>query len=206
MNRLTARLYDRIFRPSEEAGLADARRTVLAGAEGAVLEIGAGTGLNLKAYPRTGIDRLVVLEPDPNMARHLREKLGDAPRTPEVVQAPAEHMPFADDTFDVVTGTLVLCEPDDPAAVLAEVARVLKPGGRYLFYEHVRSDDPGLARWQDRMAPLWTACTGGCHCNRRTLDTLAASPLDVESVTAGRVPKAFPLGRPAISGSAVLPR
>jgi len=205
MNRLTARLYDRVFRPSEEAGLADARRALLAGAHGAVLEIGAGTGLNLRAYPRTGIDRLVVLEPDPNMARHLRDRLADAPLTPEVVQAPAERIPFPDDTFDVVTGTLVLCEPDDPAVVLAEVARVLKPGGRYLFYEHVRSDEPGLARWQDRMGRLWTATSGGCHCNRRTLETIAASPLEVETVDASRFPKGFVLVRPTISGSAVLP-
>lgn len=206
MNRLTARLYDRIFRASEEAGLSAARRAVLAGAHGAVLEIGAGTGLNLRAYPRTGIDRLVLLEPDANMARQLAGKFADAPLTPEVVQAPGERIPFADDTFDVVAGTLVLCEPDDPAQVVAEVARVLKPGGRYLFYEHVRSDDPGLARWQDRMAPVWTAVTGGCHCNRTTLATIEASPLRVEDVANGRVPKAFPLGRPAISGSAVLPR
>ena len=205
MNRVTARLYDRIFRPSEEAGLAEIRRDVLASAGGAVLEIGAGTGLNLRAYPRTGIDRLVLLEPDPNMARHLREKLGQAPVAPEVVEAPAERMPFADASFDVVAGTLVLCEPDDPAAVLAEVARVLKPGGRYLFFEHVRSEDPGLARWQDRLAPVWTAVTGGCHCNRTTLASLEASPLRVVSVEHGRVPKAMPLGRPAIGGVAELP-
>lgn len=205
MNRLTARLYDRIFRPSEEAGLSAARRAVLAKAHGAVLEIGAGTGLNLRAYPRTGIDRLVVLEPDANMARHIADKLSDAPLTPEIVQAPAERIPFADDTFDVVAGTLVLCEPDDPARVLAEVARVLKPGGHYLFYEHVRSDEGGLARWQDRMAPVWTAVSGGCHCNRTTLATIQASPLTVEHVDAGAFPRAFPLVRPAISGSAVLP-
>ena len=205
MNRVMARLYDRIFRASEEAGLADARREVLSSAHGAVLEIGAGTGLNLRAYPRTGIDRLVALEPDANMARHLREKLAEAPVLPEIVQAPAERIPFPDDTFDVVAATLVLCEPDDPAAVLAEVARVLKPGGSYLFYEHVRSDAPGLARWQDRLAPLWTAASGGCHCNRATLATIAASPLEVRSVTSTRFPKAMPLVRPAISGTAVLP-
>lgn len=205
MNRVTARFYDRMFRGSEEAGLTEIRRRTLASAAGSVLEIGAGTGLNLHAYPREGIDRLVVLEPDPHMARHLRAKVAEAPVAPEIVQAPAERMPFADDTFDVVAGTLVLCEPEDPAAVLAEVARVLKPGGRYLFFEHVRSEDPKLARWQDRLASVWTLCTGGCHCNRTTLATIEASPLVVEDVTAGRVPKAPPLARPAIGGSAVLP-
>ena len=157
MNRLSARFYDRVFRASEKAGLSDARRKVLRGAHGTVLEIGAGTGLNLRAYPRAGIERLVLLE------------------------------------------------PDDPSAVLAEVARVLRPGGHYLFYEHVRSDDPKLARWQDRAGPLWTALSGGCHCNRRTLETIEASPLLLEHAGATRFPKAFPLVRPAITGSAVLP-
>ena len=205
MNRLSARFYDRVFRASEKAGLSDARRKVLRGAHGTVLEIGAGTGLNLRAYPRAGIERLVLLEPDAHMARHLRQKLGDAPVVPEVVESPAERMPFGDNTFDVVAGTLVLCEPDDPSAVLAEVARVLRPGGHYLFYEHVRSDDPKLARWQDRAGPLWTALSGGCHCNRRTLETIEASPLLLEHAGATRFPKAFPLVRPAITGSAVLP-
>ena len=205
MNRVMARMYDRIFRASEEGGLSDARREVLASAHGAVLEIGAGTGLNLRAYPRTGIDRLVVLEPDANMARHLRARLDDAPVVPEVVQSPAERMPFSDDSFDVVAGTLVLCEPDDPGAVLAEVARVLKPGGTYLFYEHVRSDEAGLARWQDRLSRLWTATSGGCHCNRTTLATIEASPLAVREVRATRFPKAFVLVRPTIAGVAQLP-
>lgn len=205
MNRLMAFMYDRMMRGGEAAGLSEARRAVLAPAHGAVLEIGAGTGLNLRAYPRTGIDRLVVLEPDANMARHMADKLADAPLTPEIVHAPAERIPFADDTFDVVAGTLVLCEPEDPALVLAEVARVLKPGGHFLFYEHVRSDEPGLARWQDRLGKVWTACSGGCHCNRTTLATIEASPLTVEHVDAVELPKAPPLVRPAISGSAVLP-
>ena len=156
MNRLTARLYDRIFRPSEEAGLADARRTVLASARGAVLEIGAGTGLNLKAYPREGIVRLVVLEPDPNMARHLREKLSEAPLAPEVVEAPAERMPFADDTFDAVCCFAALYLIEDPMAAIAELVRVLAPGGRIALLSSCHRGPLPV----HRTAPLVRAVTG----------------------------------------------
>ena len=120
-----------------------------------MLEIGAGTGLNIPAYPRTGITRLVLTEPHEPMRRQIDAKTADAPAPVEIVDATAERLPFDDATFDTVTGTLVLCEADDPAVAVDEIARVLKPGGRYLFLEHVRSDDPALARKQDRWAPLW---------------------------------------------------
>lgn len=204
MNRLSAALYDRFaMQPSQEAGLADARRDLLADARGDVLEIGAGTGLNLEAYPATGITRLVLAEPHPAMRRRLQPRLGDAPVVPEVVDATAERLPFDDATFDTVTGTLVLCEVEDPAAATREIARVLKPGGRFLFLEHVRSDDPGLARRQDRWAPAWKAFAGGCVCNRDTLATITASGLDIERVRHGSLPKAMKLMKPTITGAAV---
>jgi SAM-dependent methyltransferase len=99
----------------------------------------------------------------------------------------------------------VLCTVDDPEAAVAEVARVLKPGGRLIFLEHVRAQDPGLAKWQDRLHPLWVRFGHGCHCNRPTLDTIEASPLRVESHRRGRIPKAPPIVRPLITGMAVAP-
>ncbi len=203
MNRLMARIYDRMLRRSEEAGLTAIRRDALADARGDVLEIGAGTGLNLRAYPRQGITRIVATEPNPAMSRHIEQKLDQAPAPVEIVAASAERLPFPDATFDTVVGTLVLCEPEDPAAVVEEIARVLKPGGRYLFLEHVRSDDPKVARTQDRAAPLWRTVSGGCHCNRSTLATIEASGLDVERASTGRFPKAPKITRPLLRGAAV---
>jgi len=204
VNRLGALVYDRfVMRRSQEAGLADARREALLPARGEVLEIGAGTGLNMPAYPRTGITRLVLTEPHEPMRRQIEGKLGDAPFPVEVVAASAEALPFDDATFDTVTGTLVLCEAEHPARAIDEIARVLKPGGHYLFLEHVRSDDPKLARTQDRWAPVWKAFAGGCNCNRDTLATIAASGLDVETTRIGRFPKSPKVVSPLLSGSAV---
>lgn len=204
MNRLGALVYDRlVMKRSQEAGLADARRDALSLAHGDVLEIGAGTGLNIPSYPRTGITRLVLTEPHEPMRRQIEAKAVEAPAPVEVVDAVAERLPFDDATFDTVTGTLVLCEADDPAAAVDEIARVLKPGGRYLFLEHVRSDDPALARTQDRWAPLWRTVAGGCNCNRETLATIASSGLDVERHRIGRFPKSPRIVSPLLSGVAV---
>jgi ubiquinone/menaquinone biosynthesis C-methylase UbiE len=120
----------------------------------------------------------------------------------EVVQAGAEAMPFADDEFDTVVVTLVLCTVPDPAVALREVARVLRPGGTLLFLEHVRSSEPGVATWQDRLERPWNWIGNGCHPNRDTLATLNASPLSVESVRDARLPKAPPIVRPLIVGTA----
>lgn len=203
MNRMMAAFYDRLLRSSEDAGLTDARREALRDARGDVLEIGAGTGLNLAVYPREGITRLVLTEPNPSMGRHIESKRDLAPLPFELVEAGGERLPFDDASFDTVVGTLVLCEPRDPAAVVAEVARVLRPGGRYLFVEHVRSEDPGLARSQDRWAPVWRRVSGGCNCNRRTLDTIEEAGLDVERKRLGVFPKAPKITRPLLVGSAV---
>jgi ubiquinone/menaquinone biosynthesis C-methylase UbiE len=205
VSRLLALIYDRVLQASEDAGLRDDRRALLAHARGQVLEIGAGTGLNLAHYPRTGVDRLVLSEPDHHMARRLRGRAADAPAPVEVVTADGEELPFGEASFDTVVATLVLCSVADPALVLVEVARVLRPGGRFLFLEHVRAHDAGLARWQDRLTPLWKVLAGNCHPNRSTLATLRASPLAVIDVTEGRIPTAAPIVRPRIAGTAERP-
>lgn len=204
MNRLGALVYDRfVMRRSQVNGLAEIRREALAEARGDVLEIGAGTGLNLAAYPREGITRLVLTEPNHAMARQIEAKTPEAPVPVEVIEAPAERLPFEDATFDTVTGTLVLCETPDQGTALGEIARVLRPGGRYLFVEHVLSEDPGLARTQRRWAGLWLAFSGGCHCDRTTLDSITGSGLDVERVRHGSFPKSPKLVKPLITGAAL---
>jgi ubiquinone/menaquinone biosynthesis C-methylase UbiE len=202
--RLFAAIYERSLRDAEKAGLAEHRRVLLARASGATLEIGAGTGLNLAHYPST-VSELILAEPGEHMARHLRKNAAAAGRALEVVEAPAERLPFDDDRFDTVVCTLVLCTVPDAPAAIGEAARVLRPGGRLLFLEHVRAEDPRLVRWQDRLWRPWRFVADGCHCNRDTLAALQASPLAVENVEHGRIEKIAPLVRPMIVGSAMAP-
>lgn len=202
--RFFAAVYERSLAASEDAGLREHRRELLSGARGRTLELGAGTGLNLAHYPEA-VTELVLSEPFEPMARRLRERLADSGREAEVVGAGAEQLPFPDAAFDTVVSTLVLCTVDDPAASLAEIGRVLRPGGRLLFCEHVRSDDPGLARWQDRLERPWGFIGHGCHPNRDTVTAIASSPLELEEVERGTLPKAVPIARPLVVGSAVAP-
>ena len=205
MNRLAALAYDRFLMGApQEAGLRELRSKALSPARGEILEIGAGTGLNFAAYPREGVTRLVCTEPSHAMARQISAKAGQAPVAPEVAEAPAAKLPFPDDSFDTVVGTLVLCEVPDQPSALAEIARVLRPGGSFCFLEHVRSDEPVLARRQDRWAPAWKLLSGGCNCNRDTLGAIEGSELEVAEVEHERFPKAPSLVRPLIVGRAVL--
>lgn len=194
-------VYDRAFKATEEAGLRQMRAELLAGASGRVLELGAGTGANLELYPDS-VERLVLAEPDPHMTKRLRAKLGGSNRAAEVVEAPAERLPFDDDSFDTAVVTLVLCTVPNPQAALAEVARVLEPGGRLLFIEHVRAKSPDLARWQDRLERPWRFLGDGCHCNRDTVAAIEASPLTLGEVEHDKLPKAVPIVEPLVRGSA----
>lgn len=206
MNRFAALAYDRfVMGAPQDAGLDRLRREALAPATGEVLEIGAGTGLNLPEYPREGITRLVCTEPSRPMARQIAAKAAKAPVAPEVVDSSADALPFPDDSFDTVTGTLVFCEVPDPSAALSEIARVLRPGGSFCFLEHVRSGDRELAARQDRWAPAWRFVSGGCNCNRQTLSAIESSPLEVAVVRDERFPKAPRIVKPMILGRAVLP-
>src|SRR3954454_7972462 len=129
---LFARGYDHFVKATEDAGLRDRRRELLARASGRTLELGAGTGANLELYPEA-VTELVLTEPDGHMRAQLEHKLVALDRDPQVVEAGAERLPFPDSSFDTVVATLVLCTIPDPRAALAEVARVLKPDGRLLF-------------------------------------------------------------------------
>ena len=120
------------------------------------------------------------------MAKRLRRKLAGSGREADDGRgAGAKSLPFEDSSFDTAVFTLVLCTVPDPAASLAEAARVLRPGGKLLFVEHVRAEDPGLARWQDRLERPWRFLADGCHCNRDTVATIEASPLTLDEVDSG---------------------
>jgi ubiquinone/menaquinone biosynthesis C-methylase UbiE len=204
-SRMFSAFYDRAFEATEEAGLRGMRRDLLSAARGRVLELGAGTGLNLDLYPER-VQDLTLVEPDPHMSAQLRKKLPQAKqRSVDLVEAPGEHLPFEDDSFDTVAVTLVLCTVPDPAATLQEIKRILKPDGQLLFLEHVRSPHPDLAKWQDRLEKPWRFLGDGCHCNRDTEANLKAAGFELSDVEHPKLPKAPPIVRPMTKGTATLP-
>ncbi|HEY8424551.1 MAG TPA: methyltransferase domain-containing protein [Limnochordales bacterium] len=169
-HRLFAALYDLLAPAAETAYYAARRAEIAGGATGRVLEIGAGTGANLPHYPAEAV--LVAVEPNAHMLRRARRKAAGHGRGATWVQAAAEALPFADESFDTVVSTLVLCSVTDPEVAARELWRVLRPGGTLRLVEHVRAEDPALARWQDRVTPVWRLIGAGCHPNRPTLAIL----------------------------------
>ena len=164
-HRLFAAVYDRLNAQAERTWLGSRRAGLIGQARGDVLEIGAGTGANLRHY--RDVTRVVVAEPDPAMRARLTNHLASATVPVEVSDDPAERLGFLDASFDTVVATLVLCSVVDPDAALAELHRVLRPDGRLLVLEHVRGEGR-RARWQDRVTPLWRRVGAGCHPNRDT--------------------------------------
>ena len=206
MSRLFAALYDRLMAGSEEACVREWRAELLGGLSGRVLEIGAGTGLNLPHYSRSAVTELVLAEPDAAMRRRLDIKAVAQGVKATVVDAPAEALPFDDATFDAVVSTLVLCSVSDQRAALAEVARVLVPGGRLVFLEHVAADaatTPERLRRQRRVEPVWKRVAGGCHLTRATEQAIrdAGFTFEVEP-TRESMEHAFTFVRPTVRGAA----
>jgi len=193
-----AAIYDRISSGSERAGISEERRALLAQAAGATIEIGAGTGVNLSHFP-PAVTRLCLVEPDPNMRKRLHRR-ADGQDDVEIVNARAEALPFPDGSFDTAVVTFTLCSVTDLDGALAEIARVLRPGGRLLFLEHVRDTDPKIARKQDH--PVFLYSWMGCHPNRDTLAAISRAPFEVTTVRHGEVPKAARVERPMILGTA----
>ena len=198
--RLFAATYDRQMAKVEKAGLRAHRERLLAGASGRILEIGAGTGSNLSLYGST-VGALTLTEPERPMLRRLQQRVRAQSPEVTVVRAPAEDLPFDDDSFDVVVSTLVLCGVDDQPRALRELRRVLRPGGELRFIEHVRSDDPRLARWQHRMNGI-NRFLVGCECTRPTLAVMASAGFEVTDVDHTTLPKAPPFIRPLVVGRA----
>lgn len=200
-----ATMYERTMARTEDAGLRDWRHELLADVSGEVLELGAGTGLNLAHYG-DGVTRLVLTEPDRHMRRQLEERAAALTLPVEVVDAGAERLPFDDASFDVVVSTLVLCSVADPAASLREVHRVLRPGGRFVYLEHVVADE-GTARrtWQHRLEPLWKRVAGNCHVTRDTAASIGAAGFELGDPQRASMRKALPLVRPTVRGVATRP-
>jgi ubiquinone/menaquinone biosynthesis C-methylase UbiE len=198
-----AATYDHQIKRIEQAGLGALRHDLLAEVSGRVLEVGGGTGANLVHYGPS-VTSLTVTEPEVPMLKRLERRVRDQSPTTTVLRAPAEDLPFEDGSFDVVVSTLVLCGVDDQPRAVREIRRVLRPGGRLLFLEHVRSSDPELARKQDRINWLnqLVVC---CDCNRPTLETIEGAGFCVTTLQHTSLPKAPSFGRPAIVGSATAP-
>ena len=201
--RFFALTYDRQLAKVEQAGLQALRQRLLADATGRVLEVGGGTGANLPFYG-PGVESLTITEPEPAMLRRLERRVSEQGPQTNVLRARAEDLPFDDDSVDVVVSTLVLCGVDDQPRALRELRRVLRPGGRLTFIEHVRSDDPRKAKMQDRMNPLnrFMVC---CDCNRPTLETIRSAGFEVTELEQTELPKAPPFVRPLIVGTATAP-
>lgn len=203
--RLFARYYPLLVERSENAGQRETRASLLSEATGRTLELGAGSGLNLPHYT-AAVSELIVSEPSPHMLAHLRAALDAGPPPVggwKLVEAGAEQLPFEDQSFDTIVGTYILCTVPAPGRTLEEVARLLRPGGRYLFLEHVHAGEgTWLGRFQDLVELPHRYIAAGCHPNRRTAELLSASPLEVERLEHGSQPRSIPTVRPTIIGSA----
>jgi ubiquinone/menaquinone biosynthesis C-methylase UbiE len=176
-HRIFAAAYDRMTRPLEHAVLGELRTRLLAALDGNVLDVGAGTGANL-LYLRQA-SRVVAAEPDPAMRRRLAAKLAAAPVPVELTSDAAESLRQPDGSFDAVVFTLVLCSVRDPERALAEARRVLRPSGRLVVLEHVRGSGR-LARWQDRLTPVWSRLNAGCQLGRDTAAAIERAGFAVE--------------------------
>jgi SAM-dependent methyltransferase len=206
LSRLFAWWYPKLMGMSERAGQADVRRAQLAAAAGRTLEIGVGSGLSLPHYGDR-VTELVLLEPNkafhPELLRAI-EGLQQRPWAWRLVSGDGHQMPFDDTTFDTVTASFTFCSVSDPAKVLDEIHRVLCPGGRLLFHEHVRGEGT-RARLQDALAPVQVALADGCHPNRDFLAAVEASRLQTVHVVHSRMPRGFPTVAPVVHGRAVRP-
>jgi ubiquinone/menaquinone biosynthesis C-methylase UbiE len=184
-----------------DAELGDHRRRLLAGLTGQVLEVGAGNGLNFPHYPVT-VTEVLAIEPEPYLRHRALTAARQAPVPIRVVDGTAESLPAPGGAVDAVVASLVLCTVTDLDQALAETRRVLGPGGRLRFYEHVRATDPRLARWQDRLERPWGWLVGGCHPNRDTVAAITAAGLRLVQLDRFDLQAMPPLARPHVLGVA----
>jgi SAM-dependent methyltransferase len=190
---------------AEDRGVREHRRRLLAGTSGTVCEIGAGHGLNFAHYP-PAVRNVVAVEPEPTLRGHAVTAAQRSAVHIDVVDGAADELPLPDDSCDVVVASLVLCTVPDQAAALAEIRRVLRPGGHLHFYEHVRSGRRPIAWFQHAIAPLWGRFAGGCHPDRDTVGALLANDWQVSdldtfafSPASGVPPFAHVIGRAVVT-------
>jgi ubiquinone/menaquinone biosynthesis C-methylase UbiE len=206
---LNERLFALYFPPlvalAENAGQRETRHALIGRARGRAIELGAGAGVNLPHYTEA-VTELVVSDPSPHMREHLQAELTAHPPQVDSVALLAcagEDVPFPDQSFDTVVGTYILCTTPDPERVLAEIHRLLVPGGQYLFLEHVHAGEGTLlGRVQDLVEIPHRYIAAGCYPNRRTEQLLARSSLEVVELEHGRQPRAPATVRPTILGAA----
>ncbi len=204
MSFLSAMLYDRVMKSTEDACLIEWRRELLQGADGKVLEIGAGTGASLELYPQSAGLELFLAEPDENMRVRLQERIRKTRLTNvTVLSCPGERIDSEDGFFDVVFVSLVCCSVADVDASLREIRRVLKPGGSFLFLEHVAAEDGTRRRkWQDRLNRYWRKLAGNCHLNRETQRHIEDAGFTIEHIRYESLRTPMTLVRPVIRGMA----
>lgn len=184
-----ARLYARASPRLERAGYGERRRQLLAGLTGRVIEVGAGNGMNFAHYP-SEVTGVLAVEPEPHLRELAGAQAGAAPVPVDVVAGTADQLPAADGEFDVAVASLVLCSVPDAPKALAEIWRVLRPGGQLRFFEHVRADTKGLARTQRLLdATVWPIFVGGCHPDRDTRAAIEAAGFTIEQIDRFRFPE-----------------
>jgi ubiquinone/menaquinone biosynthesis C-methylase UbiE len=193
------RFYDFLSGALDRKGFGERRDRLVAELEGDVLEVGAGTGLNIARYRRAS--RVVALEPDETYARRLRRRAAAASVPVEVVGGRAESLPFPDGSFDHVVTSLSLCSVTDLDQALGEIRRVLRPGGSLRFLEHVRGMGR-VATWQDRLTPLQRRVADGCHLNRDTERAIVRAGFRVDELEHFELPAGHPLVKPSVQGIA----
>jgi ubiquinone/menaquinone biosynthesis C-methylase UbiE len=200
-----ARFFDRLSRLMER-DVGEHRDELLAGLSGRVVEVGAGNGMNFRHYPAT-VDEVVALEPEAYLRGKAEEAARAAPVRVSVRDGAADPLPLEDASFDAAIASLVLCTVPDPARALAELRRVLKPGGELRFMEHVRSDRTRKARLQDRLDRwgIWPRVGGGCHCGRDAVGAIEAAGLRIERVRSLDVGPSWMVTNPHVLGAARAP-
>lgn len=187
-------LYDRYIMPRlidrlcADANIAEQRRKVVSRAQGTVLEIGIGSGLNLPFYDATRVDRIIGVDPDEGMWKRSAARRRDFEIPLERIGLSGEQIPLDDDLADTVLVTYSLCTIPDPVAALREMKRVLKPGGQLLFAEHGESPDDSVRKWQQRIDPVWKKLSGGCHSGRPILQLFSEAGWRFEGLEQGYIP------------------
>ncbi len=177
-------IYDRwVFPPfldlvMRQRQLAKYRHEAVAAASGRVLEVGVGSGLNFSLYGKQ-VDVVFGIDPSPRLLAIARRRAAAAGVRADLLLGSATAIPLADNSVDTVVMTWTLCSIPDPLAALREMRRVLKPGGRLLFVEHGLSPEPGVARWQHRLTPVWRNIAGGCHLDRKMDDLIRSAGFDL---------------------------
>lgn len=174
-----ARCYHFLSPVLERAGTSAHREELLEGLRGDVVELGAGNGLNFAHYPN-GVRTVLAIEPDPFLRTKAEQAASRASVPITVREGKAERLPIPDAQVHAAVASLVLCSVPHVAQALAELFRVLRPGGELRFYEHVRAEDPSVARRQDRVDAIWPVLAGGCHPNRDTVAEITAAGFSVE--------------------------